>query len=201
MRDVLREIFQTIILAVIIFILVQLSFQNFKVDGASMEPTVQAEERILVNKLVYLRFDRSVLRKFLPFIDASENSLVHPFHSPRRGEIVVFRFPLDPSRNFIKRVIGVSGDTIEIRFGEVFVNGVSIKEPYVRRPDSSSLSPMLIPPGHYFVLGDNRAASNDSRRWGFVPEENTLGKAWFSYWPISSWGFIKNSVLQLAGAD
>ncbi|MBI2867317.1 MAG: signal peptidase I [Chloroflexi bacterium] len=191
MVTVLREVLQTILLALLIFFLVQLSLQNFKVEGSSMNPTVQSEERLLVNKLVYLRFDRERLAKYVPFISAEGTSETYPFHAPRRGEIIVFRFPLNPERNFIKRVIGLPGDVVEIRQGRVYVNGARLDEPYVKHPDTVSKAPVRVPPGQYFVLGDNRQASNDSRDWGTVPEANVIGKAWVSYWPRSVWGFVQ----------
>jgi signal peptidase I len=197
----LREIIQTALLGLLVFLLVQVSLQNFKVVGSSMEPTVDANERVLVNKLVYLRFDRDILRKFLPFIEDDQEPAVYPFHGPNRGEIIVFRFPRDPSRNFIKRIIGVPGDTVELRNGQVLLNDAVIDEPYLTRRDFSTMAPVTVPPGNYFVLGDNRPASEDSRVWGFVPEENIIGKAWLSYWPTSAWGFIKGATLRAAGME
>ena len=97
----------------------------------------------------------------------------------------MFRFPRDPSKDFVKRVIGLPGEEVEIRRGSVYINGSLIEEPYLTSLDHSTLSPTRLDEGEYFVMGDNRRSSNDSRTWGAVPEENLLGKVWVVYWPFS----------------
>ena len=108
------------------------------------------------------------------------------FDPPQRGEVVVFRFPVDPSRDFVKRVIAVPGDSVEIRNGNVFVNDKALEEPYtLDDPRGITMIEQVMGPDEYFVLGDNRLQSNDSKNWGPVPLENIIGKVWVSYWPLS----------------
>lgn len=160
-----RDIFFAALTAILIVVFV---VQPVKVEGTSMEPKLVDQERIFVNKFVY------------------------HFSSIERGDIVVFWYPKDPSKSFIKRVIGLPGEQVEVRNRVVWVNGKPLLEPYVSSEylDDSSYSPDTVPPGYYFVLGDHRNSSNDSRNWGFVPEENVFGKAVFRYWPVSKLGLI-----------
>jgi signal peptidase I len=126
------------------------------------------------------------------------------FRAPRRGDVIVFRFPLDPSRDFIKRVIGVPGDTVEVKDEKVYINGSPLKEDYIAATVNYTYGPRTVPPGMYFVLGDNRRSSYDSHSWtcpqqqqcDFVPEENIIGQAWFSYWPLDTLGFVNNKVIK-----
>ena len=126
-----------------------------------MEPTLNQNEYLIVNKLVYLRFDPADVLDALPFYDgqsqADDNYIFHP---PVRGEVVVFRSPRDPDRDFVKRVIGLPGDTVEIVNGTVYVNGLQLVEPYLDRRDNTTMSPVEVEPGMVFVLGDNRGSSN-----------------------------------------
>ena len=142
------------------------------------------DQHLLVNKLVFLRPDFGALADLLPLVSADQSAPAYAFRAPRRGDIVVFRFPGDTSRDFVKRVVGVPGDTVEIRNGEVFVNGESLHEPYVINGDSSTERPVVVPEESYYVLGDNRRASQDSRDWGTVPAENIIGRGWLRYWPL-----------------
>ncbi|MCL5038416.1 MAG: signal peptidase I, partial [Firmicutes bacterium] len=113
------------------------------------------------------------------------NKLVYRWHEPERGDVVVFRYPLDPSRDFIKRVIAVGGDYVEIRLGQIYVNGQAIEEPYVANRDLQSYPKTRVPPGSIFVLGDNRRNSEDSRVFGAVELRYVKGKAFLVYWPFS----------------
>ena len=144
-------------------------FQPFKVEGTSMQPRLAEDERILVNKLIY---------RLRPV---------------ERGDVVVFWFPGDPVRSFIKRVIGLPGDEVEIRAGAVLVNGEYLDEPYV--PDSfrekQDFAAVRVEDGYYFVLGDHRSVSNDSRSWGMVPEKLIYGKAFLRYWPFQRLDIIR----------
>ena len=187
MRAIIRELFETVILALLIFLALQFSVQNYTVQGSSMRPTLEEGEYVLVNKLVYLRFNPNELVSALPFIDIAEDQVMFPFHPPRRGEVVIFHFPRDKSRDFVKRVVGIPGDTVEIRKGQVYVNGTPRDEPYITRPGVGSLAETTVPEGTFFVLGDNRAASNDSRDWGPVPFDDIVGRAWVSFWPLNRW--------------
>ena len=183
MRAIIRELIETAILAVLIFVSLQLSIQPYKVEGSSMEPALEEGEHLMVNKFVYLNYQQRGILKNVPFASEGESDSAHLFHPPRHGEIVVFKFPIDPSRSFVKRVIGVPGDTIEIKDGRVFLNGELSHEPYVEHKGRRNMKPTVVPADSYFVMGDNRSASDDSRNWGAVPAENVIGRAWVSYWP------------------
>ena len=184
LRALVRELFETIILTLTVFLVLQISVQNFRVEGPSMEPTLEADQHLLVNKLVFLRPDFGPLADLLPLVSADQSAPEYVFRAPRRGDIVVFRFPGDKSRDFVKRVVGVPGDTVEIRSGQVFVNGEPLHEPYVINRDGGTEEPLVVPDESYYVLGDNRRASQDSRDWGTVPAENIIGRGWLRYWPL-----------------
>lgn len=166
MKGWARDIFFAAVTAILIIVFV---VQPVKVEGTSMQPNLVDQERVFVNKFVY-RF-----------------SQIH------RGDIVVFWYPRDTSKSFIKRVIGVPGDRIVISRGHVLRNGQPLKEPYVLPEyfDYESYPSVIVPPGHYYVLGDHRSSSNDSRNWGQVPETNIFGKAIFRYWPVSRFGTLR----------
>ena len=159
-----------ILLAVVIaFLMVVFLYQPVKVEGTSMQPELLDQERIFVNKFVY------------------------HFEEIHRGDIVVFWYPKDPSKSFIKRVLGVPGDVVSIRDGQVHINGQMVEERYVPRgyQDADSYPPVRVREGHYYVLGDHRNASNDSRSWGLVPRKYIYGKAVFRYWPVEKAGFLE----------
>jgi len=167
---VLFELLHDFSIAVLFcFFLITFVVQAFRVQGASMLPLLADNERIIVNKFIY---------RFEPI---------------RRGDVVVFWYPMDPSVSFIKRVVGVSGDVVELRRGVLLVNGKRIEEPYVegRYQDDRSYPPVEVSEGHYYVLGDHRRGSNDSRNWGEVPERYIYGKAWFRFWPLSKLGPVR----------
>lgn len=193
LRQLIKEMIETILLALLLFVLMEFSVQNFKVEGSSMRPTLAQDQYLLVNKIIYARVGLDDLAPFIPFVHASQNGAersMFAFHPPERGEVVIFHFPRDPTRDFVKRVIGVPGDTIEIRRGEVFRNGEYVEEPFITEPSTRSYDPVYVRDGHYYVLGDNRRSSNDSRDWGLVPEQNMVGRAWMRYWPLDSLGSI-----------
>lgn len=187
MRALLRELIETVVLALLIFLILQFTVQNFRVEGSSMQPTLEEGQYLLVNKIVYFQVEAAILERLLPFRDEEKGQSLFPFHPPRRGEVLIFHFPRDESRDFVKRVIGVPGDEVEIRRGRVYVNGVKLEEPYVTHPDRESMSEVEVPEDSYFVMGDNRRASNDSRDWGPVPNDKLVGRAWVSYWPLDQW--------------
>lgn len=159
----LREFLETVVGAVLLATLI-ITFvgRAFTVDGPSMLPTLHGGERLLVDKLTYR------------------------FRSPERGDIVVFRYPADPSHYFIKRVIGVPGDEVEILAGRVFVNGFPLVEEYVQGVTYGHHRRYVVPADHFFVLGDNRLNSQDSRSpsVGYVPRSLVIGRALIRYWPI-----------------
>ncbi len=162
-RSWFRDILFAFATAIFIVIFV---IQPVKVEGTSMQPRLVDQERIFVNRFIYRFTD------------------IH------RGDIVVFWDPRDRSKSFIKRVVGIPGDELEIRYGSLYVNGRRVDEPYLRPEfrDHDTLRRETVPPGQYFVLGDHRNSSNDSRNWGFVPRELIYGKAVFRYWPVSRMG-------------
>jgi signal peptidase I len=206
MRRVGRELVETVILAVLIFFAVKAVIQNFRVEGASMDPSLDNGQYLLVNKAIYFRLDMDKIHNVLPFVPGDGDDERHLFRAPQRGDVIVFRFHLDESRDFIKRVIGVPGDTVEVRDGTVFVNGSPLQEDYILAAPNYTYGPKLVPAAHYWVLGDNRRNSFDSHAWSsgcqeqelcdFVPEENIIGQAWFSYWPWEDLGLINNKDIE-----
>lgn len=187
MRIIIRELFETVILALLIFLGLQFSMGNYRVEGSSMLPTLEEGEYVIVNKLVYMRFDPRDVVSLIPFVEFEDEGDVFPFHAPKRGEVIIFEFPNNPERDFVKRVIGLPGDTVEIQRGTVVVNSIPLDEPYITRRDTGNMGRITVPEGGYFVLGDNRRASNDSRSWGPVPTENIIGRALVSFWPLNRW--------------
>ncbi len=196
-RSVVRELVETALFILLVFFIVRGIVQNFKIEGSSMEPTLQSGQYILVNKLVYFHFDLNAPLRLLPGQEPLEQRVIYPFHQPRRGDIVVFEYPRDVSKDYIKRVIGLPGDTIEIRDGQVFVNGAALDQPYLGDIKTFCVTgyacqngPIEVPPGHVFVMGDNRANSSDSREWGPLPLDRVIGKAWLIYFPLTEWGLV-----------
>lgn len=161
-----REVIETVVLTILMFLVIHSAVQNFNVDGHSMEPNLHNNELILVDKWTYL------------------------FHAPTRGDVVVFVAPPDPAQDYVKRIIGMPGDVITINNGVPTVNGVTLKEYYVRpanmgaTPGDNSVNKEVVPPNDFFVLGDNRVGSSDSRTWGFLPRKNIIGRASLVYWPL-----------------
>ncbi|MPZ15203.1 MAG: signal peptidase I [Chloroflexi bacterium] len=184
----LWEVIQTALLTLLIFVAIRAVVQNFKVEGSSMEPTLHQDQFLIINKIAYARTDGTwVASLFAPDV-GDQNSPAYAFGAPRRGDIVVFRFPAQPDKDFIKRVIGVPGDTVEVRSGHVYLNGDLLDEPYIRNGASYDQAEQVVPLGSYYVLGDNRPNSSDSHVWGLVPADNLIGKAWLTYWPPADWG-------------
>ena len=187
MARVGREKIEAVVLAAVVFMLLQVTVRNFKVDGSSMDPTLEDGQYLLVNRLVYLRVELDRLAKIVPFWTADEGSSRHAIHAPKRGEVIVFEFPdsnpNNPKKDFVKRVVGLPGETMRMFDGKVFVNEEVLNEPYLSHKDHSNASKVTLGEGEYYVLGDNRTHSNDSRSWGAVPEANIRGKVWMVYWP------------------
>lgn len=161
-----RDILLSMAIAAVVIVFL---YQPVKVEGTSMMPWLEDQERIFVNKFVY------------------------QYDEIRRGDVIVFRFPLDPSKSYIKRVVGLPGDRVEISGGELRVNGVHMRESYLAPEyrDSTSHPPLEVPPDHFYVLGDHRNTSNDSRTWGTVPRSYVTGKAVFAYWPLEKFGALR----------
>ena len=162
-----------------------------------MEPSLHDGQYLLVNKALFFQINLQSLSKFIPFIDPGAEPRRFLFRAPQRGDVVVFRFPRDPERDFIKRIIAVPGDTVEVVEGVVSVNGAQLTEQYVANPAHYDFERQVVPEKSYFVLGDNRNNSFDSHAWGFLPEENIIGQAMFSYWPLSELGGVSNRSLDL----
>lgn len=174
MRSALRDTGETIITAVVIFLALQATTQSFLIEGSSMEPTLVQDERLLVNRFVYAQS---------PFSLFGDDSYF--FGGPKRGDIVVFHPPTGSDTDFVKRIIGVPGDWIDLDGSSVYVNGEKtawVDVTTARRHDDY---PVQVPDGEYFVLGDNRRVSVDSRNWGFVTGDALVGRAWSVYWPIN----------------
>lgn len=161
-----REVIETAVLTLLMFLVIHSAVQNFNVDGHSMEPNLHDKELILVDKWTYL------------------------FHAPTRGDVIVFVAPPAPTEDYVKRIIGVPGDIITINNGAPTVNGVTLKETYVQplamgaTPGDMAINKMIVPPDDFFVLGDNRVGSSDSRTWGLLPRKNVIGRAALVYWPF-----------------
>jgi signal peptidase I len=166
-KSIVREFGETIVLTLLIYFLVRtFLFENYRVLGHSMDPTLENDQFLVVNKLGYR------------------------FHEPERGDIIVFRDPRTDERKLIKRVIGLPGEVLEIKDGQVYVDDYLLDESYVANPGRYSLPATPIPEGQYFVLGDNRNNSSDSHNWGTLSRREIVGQAWISYWPPRLWGLI-----------
>jgi signal peptidase I len=187
-KSVLREYFESIVIAVILALFVRTwAVQAFKIPTGSMENNLLIGDHLLVNKFV-----------FAPTLGGAERAVL-PMRDIHRGDIVVFKYPDEPERDFIKRVIGLPGDTVELRNKKVFINGQGLDEPYVHflepAHDAQEVTsfdvrerygPVQVPAEHYFVMGDNRDNSQDSRYWGYLPRGYIKGKALMIYWSFDT---------------
>lgn len=174
MKTFLRE-FLIEIIFVLIFVAVWFTvIQTYEVFQTSMEPNFHEGQRVVVNKAAYWSW----------------------IGEPKRGEVIVLKAPSGSEGDFIKRVIGLPGDIVEIIRGAVYVNGVKLAEPYIKRSFTYSYEKTSVSEGYYFVLGDNRDVSNDSHRWGPLPRENIIGKVFVIYWPPQYWGFVPKYPLE-----
>ena len=192
MRPFIREVIQSIILALTIFVVLGSTVQNFRVEGYSMRDTLHEGQYVIVNKAVYWHLNLEFINAAFPFFNINKNAEFFPFHPPSRGEVVIFKFPNDKKRDFVKRIIGVPGDIVEITKGIVMVNGKPLQEPYATTGYPVTLGSVKVPKNAYYVLGDNRPVSSDSRAWGLVPADNIVGRAWLTYWPLGQIGLVKH---------
>jgi len=160
----LRRVVDALLLVTLLIFFMRLPLQNFHILGHSMEPTFHDQEYVAVNKAAYL------------------------FQQPARGDVVVFHYPLDPQEDYIKRIIAIPGDVISVLNQTVIVDGVPLSETYVSRENQGnpypSFTKRIVGPNEYFVMGDNRGGSSDSRQWGFVPRQNIVGRVAVVYWPL-----------------
>ena len=161
--SLLREVLETILLIAIMLLVLNATTARFQVRGFSMEPTLHDGQYLIVSKLAYW------------------------LHPPAHGDVIVFRPPNNSADDYIKRIVGLPGERVEIQSGEIQVNGVTLDEPYIATPPSDA-GTWSLGDEEYFVLGDNRHDSSDSRSWGALPEESIVGKAWLCYWPPEEWG-------------
>jgi len=167
LKPLVREILITVALALAIFFAARATIQTYEVYQTSMEPSFYQSQRVVVVKAVYW------------------------FGEPQRGDVVIFKAPDSSDEEYIKRIIGLPGDTVEVLYGIVYVNGFKLNEPYVNKNAFHySLPKQIVPAGNYFVLGDNRDVSNDSHKGWFLPRENIIGKAWLITWPPSDWSVV-----------
>jgi signal peptidase I len=168
-REILiREIVETLLLTLFIFWLVNTATGRFRIEGYSMLPTLEEGEYVIIDKLSYY------------------------LNEPDRGDIIVLHFPNDRSRDFIKRLIGLPGDHIEVSDGVVKINGVPLDEPYINAQPGYT-GTWDVPEDQFFVLGDNRNNSSDSHNWSFLPREDIVGKAWIIYWGPDNWGLVQHN--------
>ncbi|WP_322797428.1 signal peptidase I [Tepidiforma sp.] len=197
-----REVLETVLLALLVFLSVRASVQHYRVEGASMYPTLEDGEFLLVNSLIYAEVDVQKLARFVPGWDPGPPAARFLFHGPERGDIIIFHHPSGVHRDLVKRVIGLPGETVEIRDGAVYIDGRRLEEPYLagaERP-TGDLAPVVVPEGSYFVMGDNRNHSQDSRVIGPIPKELIVGKAMLTWWPRERFGLAPNAEPRLAGA-
>ena len=164
-----RELIEDVILAVLLYFAIDFCIGRFRVENVSMETTFTEGELVMVNKLNY------------------------KFSEPRRGDVVIFHAPTEPGKDYIKRLIGLPGDHIEIKDSQLYINGEAVEEPWLHEAIEYE-GEWDVPEGQYFVLGDNRNHSSDSHVWGCVPRENLIGNAFFRYWPLSHISVIKGSI-------
>jgi signal peptidase I len=165
-RSFVRDIFITLILAVVIFFALQFTVGNFVVLGSSMQPNFYEGERVVASKLAY------------------------KLHEPERGDVIVFLPPDGMDEDLIKRIIGLPGERVEVRDEEVYIDGFPLNESYIKHPPNYTYSVEVVPEDEYWVLGDNRNNSNDSHTGWTVPREDIIGKAWLIVWPPSQWKVV-----------
>ena len=171
MKAFLRDVLTTFLLAALVYFGLRFTVQDFVVRQTSMEPNFHEGQRVLVLKIVYR------------------------FHLPQRGDVIILHPPTSTDPNaipYIKRIIGLPGETIDIRNGVVSINGIALNETYLNEPPNYTYHLDKVPAGQYFVLGDNRANSDDSHRGWTVPFANIIGKAWVTIWPLDRWGIVSN---------
>lgn len=165
-KPVVRELVETIVLTLVIFLLIRVFVQNFRVDGMSMEPNFHDGQFLLINKMAYR------------------------VGEPQRGDVIVFRYPQDPSRDFIKRIVGLPGEIVQVTDGQVIVDGTPTPDLAPVVPGGYTSAATRLGPDELYVMGDNRPNSSDSHTWGPLPMDLVIGEVVLSYWPPSTWGLV-----------
>ncbi len=165
---ILRDVLITLAIALVIFFALRATVQPYKIFETCMEPSFYEGEWLMASKATYW------------------------FHEPERGDVIILDPPFDTEKVYIKRIIALPGDTVEVKDGLVYINGIVLEEPYILEAPTYIFPLTELGEDEYFVLGDNRNVANDSSRWGTLPRENIIAKAWFVYWPISEWGGADN---------
>jgi signal peptidase I len=168
MKTILRDIAITLAIALVIFLVLRATVQAYKVIETCMEPGYVEGEWILASKATYW------------------------FHEPERGDVIILEPPIDIDEVYIKRLIALPGDTVEVKDGLVYVNGIALEEPYIKEAPTYTFPPTELGDDEYFVLGDNRNNANDSHTGWTITRDDIIGKAWFTYWPPSEWGGANN---------
>lgn len=184
-KSIVREYAESIIIAILLALLIRaFVVQAFKIPSGSMKPTLLVGDHILVNKFIY------GIKLRVPF--TSLNYTLIPISSPKRNDVVVFIYPVDPKKDFIKRVVGLPGDTVQVKDKKITINHLPMEDPHGVHSDQMTIpgteqprdntGPIIVPPNKYFVMGDNRDESYDSRYWGFVDQKEIIGQAFIIYW-------------------
>ena len=187
-NSAVREWTESIIIAFVLAMFIRAFFiQAFKIPSGSMRPTLIERDRLMVNKL-----------RYGPRVPLTQSKRLPGFSRPKRGDVIVFVYPSDPKRDFIKRLIALEGEEIEIKEGDIYIDGEIVQDPTIKNifyyngiNFGKEDEQFTVPDGHVFVLGDNSASSSDGRVWGFVPHKNIIGRAELIYWPFSRMRFIE----------
>lgn len=202
-RSIARELIETVAIVLVVFLAVRFLVQNFVVEGDSMLPSLHNEQYLLVNKAAYFQYDSNFFGRL--FNSSAPSDMHYLFGGPSRGDIVVFEAPTE-HKDFIKRVIGLPGETVEVKpdpdptgrpgspCGDcgVYINGERIDEPYIKQTPDYSYGPVTVSDGYVFVMGDNRRNSQDSHSFGPLNVNAIVGTAFVSYWPTDKWGFVSH---------
>jgi len=180
------EVVQILVMAVLMVMLIRNFFHNYRIEGISMEPNFHDRQFLIVNRFAYC----PGIHIEIPVANVSLYERVWCKSTPKRGDVVIFEYPRDPSRDFIKRVIGLPNETVEVRAGQVYVDGVLVPEPFGPNPGSYNAPPITVGPDEVYVMGDNRNNSSDSHLWGPLKLEQIIGEALVSYWPPQHWAVV-----------
>jgi signal peptidase I len=195
-RSFLREIVETALIVVIVYFAIHAFIQPYQVDGSSMTPNLHNSERLFVSRASYLHIDLNALWNLLPGQDRASGNELYLFGRPDRGDIVVLNPPYPSQNPYIKRVIGLPGETVTFHEGSVYIDGKPLDEPYIAAMVATECTrgqwcSVTVPPDSVYVLGDNRDDSTDSRSFGPVKDEAIIGKAVFANWPLKIVGPIR----------